>query len=92
MFIQALVIMVVLVDQHKWSLLVVGFILLIQALQRAFCDVSIESKLLFSTFKVLDTNSRFNLQFLLMSIALYDYKMSFIFLGLGEELEPWVKP
>jgi hypothetical protein len=29
---------------------------------------------------------------LLMSIALYDYKMSFNLLGLGEELEHWVKP
>jgi len=45
---------------------------------RAFCDVSIESKLLFSTFKVLDTNLQLNSQLLLVSIALYDYKMSLI--------------
>jgi hypothetical protein len=36
MFMQTVVIMVVLIDQHKWSLLVVGFILLIQALQELF--------------------------------------------------------
>jgi hypothetical protein len=88
MFMQTLVIMVVLMDQHEWSLLVVAFILLIQV----FFDVSIESKLLFSKFKVLDTNPRLNFQLLLMFIALYDYKISFNLLGLGEELERSVKP
>jgi len=36
MFMQTLFIMVILVDQHKWLLSVVGFTLLIQALQKFF--------------------------------------------------------
>jgi hypothetical protein len=59
---------------------------------RAFCDVSIDSRLLFYTFKVLDTNPQLNFQLLLMFITLYDYKMSFNLLGLAEELEHLVKP
>jgi hypothetical protein len=43
MFMQTLVIMVVLLDQHEWSLLVVGFILLIQALQELFVMFQLSS-------------------------------------------------
>jgi hypothetical protein len=53
------------------------FYLVDSSFTRVFCDVSIKSKLLFSTFKLLDTNPQLNFQLLLLSIALYDYKMSF---------------
>jgi hypothetical protein len=68
------------------SLLVTGFILLIQALQELFVMPQ------FSMFESLYRDHQFNFEILLTFIALHDYKMSCCLLGLGDELGHWVKP
>ncbi len=84
--------MVFVMDQYELSLLVVGFILLIQALQELFVMPQSSSQLLFSMFESLYRNHQFNFQILLTSITLYNYRMSCCLLGLGDEFGYWVKP
>jgi hypothetical protein len=78
-------------DQQELSLLVVGFILLIQVLQKLFVMPQLNSQLLFSMFESLYNDHQFNSQILLTSYALHDYMMSCCLLGLGVELGHWVK-
>jgi hypothetical protein len=79
-------------DQQKLSLLVVNFILLIQALQELFVMPQSSSQLLFFMSESLYKDHQFNSQILLTSVPLHDYKMSCCLLGLGDELGHWVKP
>jgi hypothetical protein len=79
-------------DQQELSLLVVGFILLIQVLQKLFVMPQLSSQLLFSMFESLYNDHQFNSQILLTSDALHDCMMSCCLLGLGVELGHWVKP
>jgi hypothetical protein len=91
-FFVGVTIVVFVMDQYELSLLVVGFILLIQALQELFVMPQSSSQLLFSMFESLYRNHQFNFQILLTSITLYNYRMSCCLLGLGDELGHWVKP
>jgi len=91
-FFVGVTIVVFVMDQYELSLLVVGFILLIQALQELFVMPQSSSQLLFSMFESLYRNHQFNFQTLLTFITLYNYRMSCCLLGLGDELSHWVKP
>jgi hypothetical protein len=76
-------------DEHELSLLVVGFILLIQALQEL---PQSSSQLFFTMFESLYRDHQFNSKILLMFVALHDYRMSCCLLGLGDEFGHRVKP
>jgi hypothetical protein len=75
---------VFMMNQYELSLLVVGFILLIQALQELFVVPQSSSQLSFSMFESLYKDHQFNFQILLKFTALHDYKMSCCLLGLSD--------